>query len=166
MKTPNFANCFENVPSPSHPFPSPLSPGERGEGEGSGGEGSPQPFSWFLGARQPTGMRDCFVERVRYTSHQTGPLPSMPQGVPGPTVADHPPMSHQWLALRQGQSGAPIRSKIRCPLQERRCPGTPRLGDPKELRVVKKGESKHMLTAAQTWTHLTAETYLDLAPAS
>ena len=50
--------CLENPsqdPSPFHPFPSSLSPGEREEGEGSRGDGS---FSWFPGARRPTGMSD------------------------------------------------------------------------------------------------------------
>ena len=43
--------CSENSsqnPSPSHPFPSSLSPGEREEGKGSWGEGA---FSCFVVTR-------------------------------------------------------------------------------------------------------------------
>jgi len=69
--TPLFCRCFENPsqdPSPFHPFPSSLSRGEREEGEGSRGEGL---FSWFLGARQRTGMRDCVEnpQLVRLFAH-------------------------------------------------------------------------------------------------
>ena len=52
------SHCFENPcqdPSPFHPTPSSLSLREREEGKGSWGEGL---FSWFLGARQPTGVSD------------------------------------------------------------------------------------------------------------
>ena len=65
------ANCSENPSqdlSPFHPFPSSLSPGEREEGEGSRGEGL---FSWFPGARQQTGMSDCFEN----TPHPFTPSP-------------------------------------------------------------------------------------------